>query len=271
MKRVVIFSPSCYSLYTISVSDLLHRSQVEIAAIFVRRLIDPRRFFSEYSRDGSRLLKKIWQKLVLRDSAYATDEKETIRSFMQREKIIYKHIAEFANRHHIPVIYCNDLNDPVVIQGLEDIKPDLVVFTGGGLIRQQVLENAGAGVLNCHMGLLPQYRGMDVVEWPILEEELDQIGISVHFMDRGVDTGDILRVKRIPAHPGESIQRLRNRIEAQMSQQLVSACLDYLNGSLNRTPQMPDDGRQYFIMHPRLIALAEKRLGISSDHALSSQ
>ena len=180
MRSVVIFSPSRYSLYTISVAELLLRNQVQIATIFVRRLIDPKRFFSEYSRDGSRLLKKIWRKLFLRESAYSAEEQETIRTFMQRESITYKNIDAFAEQHEIPIHYCNDLNEEKVVAELKKLKPEVVVFTGGGLIRQDVLENSGAGVLNCHMGVLPQYRGMDVVEWPILEGNLNEIGMTVH-------------------------------------------------------------------------------------------
>ena len=171
---------------------------------------------------------------------------------MQRENISYKNIDEFAEHFDIPLVYCNDLNDPNVVEGLKNIEPALVIFTGGGLIRQDILQNAGAGVLNCHMGVLPAYRGMDVVEWPILEGNYDQIGMTIHFMDNGVDTGDILRVKPITTQPGESITQLRNRIEAQMSQELVFACLDFLNGKIKRKPQSPDDDKQYFIMHARL-------------------
>jgi methionyl-tRNA formyltransferase len=128
------------------------------------------------------------------------------------------------------------------------------------LIRQDVLENAGAGVLNCHMGVLPQYRGMDVVEWPILEGNLHLIGMTVHFMDKGVDTGDILRVRHVDIQPGESISQLRDRIESQMSQELASACFDYLNGEFDRKHQNAEEGKQYFIMHPRLIDLVAKKL-----------
>ena len=45
-------------------------------------------------------------------------------------------------------------------------------------------------------GGLPLYRGMDVVEWPILMNDFDNIGVTTHFMENGVDTGDILKVKK---------------------------------------------------------------------------
>jgi methionyl-tRNA formyltransferase len=147
-----------------------------------------------------------------------------------------------------------------VVDGLRHSKPDLVVFTGGGLIRQAVLDNSGQGVVNCHMGVLPHYRGMDVVEWPILEGHFDRVGITVHFMDKGVDTGDILQVRQIPLQLSETIHDLRNRMEPIMCQALVDTCDHFLEGELVRRPQEIKAGKQYFKMHPQLQELCSTRL-----------
>jgi methionyl-tRNA formyltransferase len=260
MKGIVIFSPNRYSLYTISVAELLRRQGVPIQAIFVRRMLNPGRFFSEFKRDGPRLIRKIWKKLILRRGAYQPANHETITDLMKKEGITYKSVGNLGKRYAIPIINCTTLNDAVVVEGLKRYQPDLVVFTGGGLIRKDVLVNAGAGVLNCHMGILPSFRGMDVVEWPILENKLDQIGMTVHFMDAGVDTGDILKVRRVKVEPGETIRDIREKIEGQMCREITQTCLDWLSGKLQKTHQKADEGRQYFVMHPRLIRLAEEKL-----------
>jgi folate-dependent phosphoribosylglycinamide formyltransferase PurN len=259
-KKVVIFSPSQYSLYTLSVAEMLQRQDVQVAAIFTRRLLSSQRFFSEYSRDGKRIFQKIWKKLVLRRRAYVPQEYETIASFMQRAGIDFKSTGQLQKRYGIPVFFCKDLNDLLVVQELERIQPDLVVFTGGGLVRKEVLLRSGQGVLNCHMGILPGYRGRDVVEWPLLEGQFRQVGLTVHFMDEGVDTGDILRLRPTFPRPGEIRAQLRERLEGMMVELMVGACLDALAGQIQRQPQAPGAGRQYFFMHPRLIALAEAAL-----------
>lgn len=258
--KIAIFSPSQYSLYTLSVAEMLRRQDVQVAAIFTRRLLSPQRFISEYSRDGWRLLEKIWKKLVLRRQAYTPQEYETIASFMQREGIPFKNAGQLQEQYGIPIIFCKDLNDPVVVQGLERIQPDLVVFTGGGLIRKDVLSRSGQGVLNCHMGILPDYRGRDVVEWPLLEGQFDRVGLTVHFMDEGVDTGDILRLMPTLPRTGESRVQLRERLEGQMCCLMVDTCLEVLASQIPRQAQAPADGQQYFFMHPRLTAIAEARL-----------
>ncbi|MGD9128608.1 MAG: formyl transferase [Planctomycetia bacterium] len=260
MKNVVIFSPSRFSLYTICVVELLKQRDICVSAIVVKKLFSPKRFFSEFSRDGSRLLKKIWKKLILRQSGYTKRSYKTIINLMQENNISVKRVDEFTTRYDIPIIYCNDLNEPAVAETLKKTKPDLVIFTGGGLIRKAVLDHSGEGILNCHMGILPKYRGMDVVEWPILEDNPNQVGMTVHFMDEGVDTGDILRIQEVPIIPHETIQQLRERFEPIMCRTMVDTCCDYLNHKLERRSQKLKEGKQYFIMHPELVDVAKHKM-----------
>jgi len=260
MKTVVILSPNRFSLYTICITELLRRNNVEISAVIVNRLFNPKRFTSEFSRDGSRLIKKIWKKFVLRKNAYQPTNYETILDLMKSENIQFSKVEDFNEKFEVPIVYCNTLNDPIVFETLKKFKPDIVVFTGGGLIRNDVLENSGAGVLNCHMGVLPKYRGMDVVEWSLLEDNIEEIGMTVHFMDKGVDTGDILQIKKVKLETNEGIKELRERFEPIMCRQMVTVCLDYLNGRIDRIPQKYEDGKQYFIMHSRLIEVAATKI-----------
>jgi methionyl-tRNA formyltransferase len=239
---------------------MLIQRGIIVSSIYVRKLINPGRILSEYRRDGSRLFKKVWKKLFLRQAAYQNGNFENILDFRKRNNISITRLDDFRSRYGIPVTFCSDLNNPEVVNGLRELQPDLVVFTGGGLISQDVLTNSGNGVLNCHMGVLPLYRGMDVVEWPILNGNFNQIGISVHFMDKGVDTGDILCVKQIQPLKSETIQNLRDRIEPIMCKTLVDTCIDFLNGNLQRRSQNNLDGKQYFKMHPRLQEIAGDKL-----------
>jgi folate-dependent phosphoribosylglycinamide formyltransferase PurN len=260
MSKVVVFSPNRFSLYTTTIIGMLIQKDIEVSAIFVRKLFNPDRAWNEFQRDGSRLIKKVWKKLILRQAGYRPENFETILDLRKKYNIETTRVDDFQVFNSIRVSYCSTLNDPVVVGGLMQIKPDLVMFTGGGLIRANILGNSGQGVLNCHMGVLPAYRGMDVVEWAILGGHFDQIGISVHFMDAGVDTGDILRVKHIPLIQGETISSLRNRMESIMCETFVNTCLDFLHGKVERQSQSKLDGKQYFKMHPQLQKVAAERL-----------
>ena len=258
--EVIVFSPSRCSLYTICVVELLMRNNIRVNKIFVRKLFNIKRFLSEFERDGSRLLKKIWRKLVLKKNAYKSVDYETIISFMQQQNIDLKTVDDFNDKYGIQIVYCNTLNDQSVEDELKKVANKVIVFTGGGLIRENILVNAGAGILNCHMGILPMYRGMDVVEWPILEQKFNQIGITVHLMDKGVDTGAILKLLKIKVDANESIKQIRDRFEPIMCRFLVETCVEYLHGIATPTSQNTRDGKQYFIMHPRLLEAAKLNL-----------
>jgi len=265
MKNILIFSPNRYSLYSIAVTELLRRRGIRVQAIVIRRMVNPARFLSEFRRDGTRLLRKVWRKLLLRERAYSTQHFETLSGLMSRESISQRSLYDFNSQFGIPVISCWTLNDIAVVDALEELKPDLIVFTGGGLIRGQVLARAGKGILNCHTGILPEYRGMDVVEWALLEARPDLVGVTVHCMDARVDTGDILRTRRVEAGQYASIRQLRDRLDAIMCEELVATCCDFLDDHLIRKPQRPEDGRQYFVMHPRLIRLAEEKFQVTKN------
>ena len=82
-KKVIIISPNPSSLYTTSVCELLMRHGIQIQAVFVKKF-SLNRFKDEFSRDGVKLLKKIWKKLVLRNRAYQDDEKDNILNFRKK-------------------------------------------------------------------------------------------------------------------------------------------------------------------------------------------
>ena len=175
---------------------------------------------------------------------------------------------DLAKHMEVPTFYCYELNESVVVEFLKRTSPDLVLFTGGGLIRRDVLRNSGLGVLNCHMGVLPRYRGMDVVEWPVLEGRIDDVGITVHLMDEGVDTGDVLTVQDVQVKDQDKFSNIRDRFEPVMCRALVHAACGFFAGRLHPIPQVFSDGRQYFRMHGDLMRIASERLCNQPGEAL---
>ncbi len=128
-----------------------------------------------------------------------------------------------------------------------------------------ILDVPAVGMLNAHMGLLPAFRGMNVLEWGLLAGQ--PIGVSVHFVTRGIDTGDILGFQKIPIEPGDTLDALRAKSLA-INVELLARCVRQLaEGKAVRTPQRPEDGRQYFVMHPRLRRIVERQVARREDRA----
>jgi methionyl-tRNA formyltransferase len=141
---------------------------------------------------------------------------------------------------------------------LRSLAPDVVFLRGCGIIKRDILEIPKIGVLNAHYGALPKYRGVYATEWAILHG--DQPVITMHFVNEGVDSGDILATRPVPLRPGATLASLRDD-SARISGELLADVLDDLQrGAVRPRKQSADEGVQYFSMHPRIHAVAERNL-----------
>jgi len=258
-KKVAILSPNPKSLYSTSVCELLIRNKINIEVIFIKRFTFSR-FKDEFSRDGLRLIKKIWEKLILKEKAYNSFANiETILTYRQKENITLNNLKELKFKG-IEVYFVEDLNSKFVENKLKEKQVDITVFTGGGIIRKNIIDNSGAGVINCHMGKLPEYRGMDVLEWTLYKKDFNNLGFTVHFMKKGVDTGNILKVFDVKLIKNEEIKSLRVRFEPIMTKNFVETIIGFLNGEIVENPQAEKDGKQYYIMDDYLKKVANQYL-----------
>jgi methionyl-tRNA formyltransferase len=262
--RVVILSPVDTSPFTRLVAKFcVDEPGIELAGIVVRKILNPARLRSELKRDGIRLVRKAWKKLVL--GGDVRDSSAGERGFFEltvERGLEGTTASAFASEHDVPVAKVSDHNDAESIEFLKRADPEIVAFTGGGIIRQPLLEAAGRGIFNTHMGLLPPYRGNDVVEWPIVEDQADLVGLGVtlHFMARGIDTGPIALTRRVPIEPGDTMERLRKRFEPAMLAIMEEGLRAVRDDRLELRDQAITEGRQYFIMHPRFYDIARRKL-----------
>jgi len=261
--RIALLAPIQNSLYSRLVAELAAREPgIELAQIVVRTPWSWERIRGELRRDGARLVRKVTNKLVLGEAAYPVGDPETLPALAERVGLEGKNLSEVARRHGIPLLTVTDPNEPVCEQVLKAVRPDVIVFTGGGLIRKNILSIPRLGVMNCHSAILPRFRGMDVVEWTILEDALQDpgLGLTLHFMDSGVDTGPLLARYRLDTRPGDTIASVRRRLEPHMVELVMDGLRGLRDGTLTAQPQSAEDGRQYFVMHPRLVEATARRM-----------
>lgn len=92
---------------------------------------------------------------------------------------------------------------PEILQLLDEIKPHVIAVYGTGIIRRDVIRLASVAILNMHTGVSPEYRGSDSVFWAIHNEEPHRIGVTLHLLDEGVDSGAILTTARPLIQPDD--------------------------------------------------------------------
>ena len=119
-----------------------------------------------------------------------------LQPFLKHGNGNFRSLREVAAFYGFPVAVCDNQNAPDAIAQLKEWSPDLIIFTGGNILRKQLLELPRLGVLNVHLGLLPEVRGMSSPEWSLLNHV--PVGVTIHYMDAGIDTGPILERCEFP-------------------------------------------------------------------------
>ncbi len=167
-----------------------------------------------------------------------------LRDIAAREGIAYERVSSFNTAAAIDFVTGNRL--------------DILINAGTGIFRKSIIGAPALGILNAHMGYLPTFRGMNVIEWSLFYGHT--IGSTVHFIDRGIDTGDILLFRELPVEKGDTIETLRGRMQV-LGVELLAECISRIEeGKIERIPQAPHEGKQYFVMHPLLAAVVSSKL-----------
>jgi Formyl transferase len=90
------------------------------------------------------------------------------------------------------VINVPSVNDVTCINELKKLTPDIVIVNGTRIISKNVLDAVKAVFINMHTGITPQYRGVHGGYWAMVNKDAANFGVTVHLVDKGIDTGNIL-------------------------------------------------------------------------------
>ncbi|MDW7749063.1 methionyl-tRNA formyltransferase [Halomonas sp.] len=153
-------------------------------------------------------------------------------------------VKALAQEHGLPVFQPVTLKAPEAQAELAGLEADIMVVVAYGLILPRaVLEIPPLGCLNVHASLLPRWRGAAPIQRAI-EAGDEESGVTIMQMDAGLDTGDMLLVRRTPITATTTGGELHDRLASLGGQAIVEA-LDALAGpGLDATPQ-PEAGVTY--------------------------
>ncbi len=97
----------------------------------------------------------------------------------------------------IPIHSVPSINDPACHTLLAELQPDVVAVYGTRLLTRKTLAAARAPFINYHAGITPKYRGQDPGYWALATGDAQNAGVTIHLVDEGVDTGDVLYQARV--------------------------------------------------------------------------
>jgi methionyl-tRNA formyltransferase len=104
----------------------------------------------------------------------------------------YKSVTKLAQQNDLDVLRPADINDPKFVAKVAGLHPDILFCAQyPKILKAPLLQIPQKGCVNLHFAPLPKYRGCFPVSWAIINDE-KQFGVTIHFMEAGVDSGDII-------------------------------------------------------------------------------
>ncbi len=159
----------------------------------------------------------------------------------RQQKLTSCPIKQLALKEHLKVFQPEDINQDSVIKQIKYLQPDVIVVAAyGQLLSKHILDLPQYGCLNLHASLLPKYRGASPIHAAILNRE-KATGVTIMWMDVGLDTGDILLSIKTSIKSDDTAQTVHDRMAALAPKALFNA-LDLLEGG--KAPRIKQDPTQ---------------------------
>ena len=213
-----------------------------------------------YGREMLRILleRDLVPSLIVQEVSEVGDvEREKFLTRMAGQAIPPR-LTQLIKGRKIPVYSVANHNDVICRELLVAEQPDVLVLGGTRIIKTSILEVPRRATVNAHPGLLPWLRGSASVGWA-LYKDMKQ-GATAHFIDPGIDTGDIIVRRELPVHRSDTYESLNARI-ATLSSELMAESLTFLaNGEAPREPQDRNVGETLKVIPDDLLEEGKRRL-----------
>lgn len=154
-----------------------------------------------------------------------------------RHEVPDVHLKSRAHKAKIPFFSVADINSSDFLGELDKFKCDLFVsMSFDQIFRRRVLRIPKLGTINCHAGKLPNYRGRNVLNWALINDETE-FGVTVHFVDEGVDSGDIIVQTVHQIEDTDTYGSLLEKAYESCPEAVISAVEQIQSQTFVRTPQ----------------------------------
>lgn len=161
----------------------------------------------------------------------------------------------------VRIIKVKGINDKSTINKIREFENSIIVCNSG-ILKERVLNLSNIIFLNIHASKLPQYRGMNNVEWALFEN--NSIYVTVHKISRGIDEGDILYQEKIDIQNKnlKLIADYRKYCFLKSNEIIGKAIYKFINSEIVfiKQEKMHEPLLQYYVMHPILKKQLQKIL-----------
>jgi len=168
-----------------------------------------------------------------------------------QENIWFDSVAKLAASKEIPVFAPDDINNPIWVRKIKDLNPDIIFsFYYRNMVGPNILEIPPLGCINLHGSLLPKYRGRCPVNWVLVNGE-KQTGVSLHYMTKRPDYGDVICQEKVPISSDDTALTLHEKMAHASSTMLNNILLQIKEKTAPRYPQDHRKATYFSGRHPK--------------------
>ena len=161
----------------------------------------------------------------------------------RKQELLPTAVKKAALEFNIPVLQPNRLKN--IAGELKKLEPDfIVVIAYGQILSEEILSIPKVACINVHASLLPKYRGSACLQAPILNGD-KETGVTIMLMNKGLDTGDILRQEKINLDGSETLEIVHDKLTELGASVLGDTLINFADGKI--TPQKQDESLTSYV------------------------
>lgn len=162
----------------------------------------------------------------------------------------YLSVYDFSTENNWSVVR-GKASDANIYDFIRDVKPDLIWVTDYRyLLPRNVIDLAPLGAVNMHPSFLPLYRGRASINWAILNGETE-LGLTVHFIDEGMDSGDVIKQVGYSLSAQEDVGDALNKLQAYYESLPEKVIEMFKNDTVSRISQDHSKATEYPARKPK--------------------
>lgn len=246
--RAVITAGHNRSVPSELLAELLHREGVTVAGVVMVSVVNPGRIRDLVRQRGMEGIARRFR--AQRAGAPHHGGRSPLAEMLASHQVRTVGLRRWCRSRRVPLEVVPDLNTARAVRFTRDAGADVTVYTGGGILRGPFIEAAGR-VVNAHAGPLPEIRGMNAAEWSALLGCRPEV--TIHFIDRGIDTGATIRACTYDRSRCATVEELRESAVAAGIEGLRCVVANREFERVDRTTGAGPLHRQCFIMAPALL------------------
>lgn len=157
----------------------------------------------------------------------------------------YRGVDEIAYKFNLNLYEEKNINDQNFLNKIKSLNLDLIVCVNfDQILKKDIINLPTIGCINTHASLLPKYRGRAPLNWAMINGE-EYSGVTVHFIDEGIDTGDIILQEKIKIDEDYYISDLLNKVKNIYPKIVLNAIRALESNNLNLIK--PDLSKGFYV------------------------